>query len=76
MSKRYKGVTTWNGLEVEYEIVCGDWEGDDTIPNGKNEIPPYVDVLIVKSPEGEDIADLFCDNAIDNLEIEILEGHI
>jgi hypothetical protein len=75
MSKRYKGGTTWNGLEVEYEIVCGDWEGDDTIPNGKNEIAPYVDVLIIKSPEGEDIADLFCDNAIDNLEIEILEGH-
>jgi hypothetical protein len=72
---RKTGSTTWNGLQVEYSISVGDWEGDPDVPGGVNKFPPYIDELIILSPDGEDIADLFCDNAIDNLEIEILEGH-
>ena len=60
---------------VETRKRVGDWEGDTDVPGGVNKFPPYIDELIILSPDGEDIADLFCDNAIDNLEIEILEGH-
>ena len=75
MSKRYKGATEWHGMSVYYEIVKGDWYGDNSIPGGTKEIDPYVDVLIIKAPGGEEVTEIFTEDSLDVLEIEILEGH-
>jgi hypothetical protein len=73
-AKKHKGETEWHGLSVYYEVVYGDWYGDPDIPNGTCTIEPYVDVLIIKAPDGEEITDLIIDSTIEEIETMILEA--
>ena len=55
------GMTIWNGLEVEYEIIKGDWGGDPDVPGGVHIFPDYVEYAIIYTPDGTDITDCLND---------------
>ena len=35
----------WNGLTCVGRVILDDWEGDASVPRGKNYWPPYVEDL-------------------------------
>lgn len=68
--------TTWKGLEVEADIVTGDWEGDPDVPGGVHYFPPYVEAFIVCAPDGTDLTELLTEEADEQIMQKVLEEFI
>ena len=62
----------YRGLEIEGTIMVG-WEGDDSIPNGTRKLVD-VDGLEVRSPDGDDLTELFTKKAMKEFENVLLEA--
>lgn len=63
----------YRGLMVSGTIITGDWEGDPSIPNGVNYLPPYASELFVHSQDGDDITDMLTEEALEECEQALLE---
>ena len=62
------------GFDISGVIISGATEGDDSIPNGTREIPPYVEDLEIINHDGSDMYEYVTDKFIEMCETKLLEG--
>lgn len=65
----------YKGLQLEYEVIRGDYEGDLSEPGLSRKIPAYVEGLTVKTWDGTDITEWLTQEAYDDI-IEYLNRTI
>jgi hypothetical protein len=65
--------TDWMGLDIACTIIVGDWEGDPQVPNGVHYLPPYIDELSIKTPDGFELYDYLTESAITTISDFVLE---
>ena len=71
--KEYEISAVINGLQVDGEAVVGDWEGDNSIPNGIHMLPTYLNGISVYTDDGTDITNWLTKEAIKELSDGLLD---